>query len=54
MDTSTKKRLNAIFSNFWIYLAVYFVLIAGPDYLPRIFVHHDQAPLRLSAVLSVM
>ena len=52
MDTSTKKRLNAIFSNFWIYLAVYLVLIAGPDYLPRIFVHHDQAPLRLSAVLS--
>jgi len=54
MDIHTKNRLNAICSNIWIYLAVYLFLIAGPDYLPRIFVHHDQAPLELSAVLSAV
>lgn len=52
MDNSLKNRAEKIFSNFWIYLAVYLVLISGPDSLSRIFVHHDQTPLELSAVLS--
>ena len=45
METSTKNRIDRIVSNIWIYLAVYLVLIAGPDYLPRILVHHNQAPM---------
>ena len=52
MELSTKNRLGRITSNIWIYLAVYLVLIAGPDYLPRIFVHHNLAPLKWTAVLS--
>ena len=52
MNDIIKKRADRIFSNIWICLAVYLFLIAGPDYLPRIFVHHDQAPLEWSSVLS--
>ena len=52
METSIKNRIEKITSNIWIYLAVYLVMIAGPDYLPRIFVHHNQAPLEWTAVLS--
>jgi len=54
MNNSLKNRAEKIFSNFWIYLAVYLVLISGPDYLPRLFVRHDQAPLEWSAVLSAI
>lgn len=52
MENDTKKRADKLFGSIWFFLAVYLVLIAGPDYLPRIFVHHDQAPLEWSAVLS--
>lgn len=52
MENSLKTRADKLFGNIWIFLAVYLVLIAGPDYLPRIFVHHDQAPLEWAAVLS--
>lgn len=43
-----------VFPEFWFFLVVYFVLIAGPDYLPRLFVHHDQAPLEWREVLSAL
>jgi len=52
MDNTLKKRADKLFGNIWIFLAVYLVLIAGPDYLPRMFVHHDQAPLEFGTVLS--
>ena len=52
MNENFKKRADQVFSNIWICLGVYLVMIAGPDYLPRIFVHHDQAPLEWSVVLS--
>ena len=52
MENSLKKQADKLSGSIWIFLAVYLVLIAGPDYLPRIFVHHDQAPLEWSAVLS--
>lgn len=54
MDINIKSRAEKIFSSFWIYLAVYLVMISGPDTLPRIFVHHDQTPLELTAVLSAL
>ena len=54
MNNSLKSRAEKIFSDFRIYLAVYLVLISGPDWLPRIFVHHDQAPLEWSAALSAI
>ena len=54
MNDIIKQRAEKIFSNIWIYLAVYLILIAGPDFLPRIFVHHDQGPLEWSAVLSAL
>ena len=52
MEIDFKKRAEYLFGNIWIFLAMYFVLIAGPDYLPRFFVHHDQAPLEWTSVLS--
>ena len=52
MNERMRQRADRVFSNIWICLAVYLILIAGPDYLPRLFVHHDQAPLEWSAVLS--
>ncbi len=52
MNENIKKRADWFFSNIWICLAVYLLMISGPDYLPRIFVHHDQAPLKWSIVLS--
>ena len=32
---NTKNRVNKLLASIWIFLAVYLVLIAGPDYLPR-------------------
>lgn len=52
MDNSLKKRAEMVFSNIWICLAVYLILVSGPDILPRIFVHHNQAPLEWSTALS--
>ena len=52
MENEPKKRADRLLSSIWVFMAVYLVLIAGPDYLPRIFVHHDQVPLSLGAVLS--
>jgi len=52
MEIDFKKRAEYLFGNIWIFLAMYFMLIAGPDYLPRFFVHHDQAPLEWTSVLS--
>ena len=52
MNDSIKKCADRIFSNIWICLAVYLILIAGPDCLPRIFVHHNQAPLEWSTAMS--
>ena len=54
MENSTKKRAENLFGNIWFFLAVYLVLIAGPDYLPRFFVHRDQVPLEWTAVLSAL
>jgi len=54
MNESTKNRIKKLLGNIWFFLAVYLVMVAGPDYLPRIFVHHDQAPLECSAVLSAL
>ena len=54
MNKNIKQRAEKLLSNFWIYLAVYLIMISGPDWLPRIFVHHDQAPLECSAVLSAI
>lgn len=45
---------DTAFVNFWFFLAVYFLMIAGPDYLPRIFVHHDQTPLTFAGVVSAL
>ncbi|MBR4254223.1 MAG: phosphoethanolamine transferase [Lentisphaeria bacterium] len=52
MKVNIKNSCDKVFSNLWVYLAVYLVLIAGPDCLPRLFVHHNQAPLEWTAVLS--
>ncbi len=54
MDTKTKQRAEKIFSSIWIFLAVYLILIAGPDYLPRIFVPRGQTPRDFAAVLSAL
>ena len=51
---NTKNRATMLLASIWTFLAVYLVLIAGPDYLPRIFVHHDIEPLEWSAVLSAL
>ena len=53
-DNKLKKRADRIFSNIWICLAAYLILIAGPDYLPHIFVHHNQAPLDWGTALSAL
>jgi len=52
MDNTTKNFIKRLSGNIFFFLAVYLVLIAGPDYLPRIFVHHDQAPLEWYSILS--
>ena len=54
MENDFKQRIKSLTCNIWIFLAVYLVLIAGPDYLPRIFIHHDQAPLELGSILSAL
>ena len=54
MENDFKQRIKSLTCNIWIFLAVYLVLIAGPDYLPRIFIHHDQAPLELASILSAL
>jgi len=52
MENNLKQRTDKLLSNIWVFLAAYLILIAGPDYLPRIFVHHDQVPLHTGIVLS--
>ena len=54
MENDFKQHIKSLTCNIWIFLAVYLVLIAGPDYLPRIFIHHDQAPLELASILSAL
>ncbi len=54
MENNLKKRMEDMAGNIWFYLVVYLVLIAGPDYLPRIFVHRDQVPLEWTTVLSAL
>ena len=54
MDNNNKKRADRVFSSIWIFLVVYLILIAGPDYLPRIFVNRGQSPRELAAVLSAL
>ena len=54
MENSLKKRMDTLIGSIWVFLIVYLVLIAGPDYLPRFFVHRDQAPLEWSSVLSAL
>ncbi|MBP5586634.1 MAG: phosphoethanolamine transferase [Lentisphaeria bacterium] len=54
MENTLKKHAEQVFGSIWIFLIVYLVLIAGPDYLPRIFVHRDQVPLEWTAVLSAL
>jgi len=54
MENDFKQRIKSLTCNIWIFLAVYLVLIAGPDYLPRIFIHHDQAPLEFGSILSAL
>lgn len=54
MDSKTKQRTEKLFASIWIFLGVYLVLIAGPDYLPRIFVPRGQTPRDLAAVLSAL
>ena len=49
-----KQRAEKIFASIWIFLAVYLILIAGPDYLPRIFVPRGQTPRDMAAVLSAL
>ena len=49
-----KQRAEKAFASIWIFLAVYLVLIAGPDYLPRIFVPRGQTPRDFAAVLSAL
>ena len=49
-----KQRAEKVFASIWIFLAVYLILIAGPDYLPRIFVNRGQTPRDLAAVLSAL
>ena len=54
MESKTKQRAEKLFASIWIFLGVYLVLIAGPDYLPRIFVPRGQTPRDLAAVLSAL
>ena len=54
MEKDLKNRISRLSGNIWVFLTVYLVLIAGPDYLPRIFVHHDQAPLEWTSILSAL
>ena len=54
MENSSKKRTEQISGNIWIFLAIYLALIAGPDYLPRFFVHRDQVPLDWTGFFSAL
>ncbi len=54
MENSLRQHAKALLGSIWIFLIVYLALIAGPDYLPRIFVHRDQVPLEWTSVLSAL
>ena len=54
MEKPLKQYVKALLGSIWIFLVVYLALIAGPDYLPRIFVHRDQLPLEWIYVLSAL
>ena len=54
MENNLKQYAKALLGSIWFFLFVYLLLIAGPDYLPRIFVHRDQVPLDWTFVLSAL
>ena len=54
MENSLKKYAKNLPGSIWVFLVVYLLLIAGPDYLPRIFVHRDQVPLEWTGVFSAL
>ena len=54
MENSFKKYVKPLLGSIWFFLVVYLLLIAGPDYLPRIFVQRDRLPLEWTGAFSAL